>query len=87
MSIRPGGKAWGNILGGGGIVSFFDLADPGFVSGDGLLGLVTAILRLIAYSALGAVALGFAATVCWCLFDGGKWRACEGRSLFWRLMH
>lgn len=68
-------------------MSFFELADPGFVSGDGLLGLVTAILRLIAYSALGAAAAGFAVTVCCCLFDGREWKACEGRSLFWRLMH
>jgi len=68
-------------------VSLLELADSGFIPDDGLLGLVTAILRLIAYSVLGALIVGFVATVCCCLFEGRKWKACEGRSFFWRLMH
>jgi hypothetical protein len=68
-------------------VSLLGLADPGIVPDNGLLGLVTAVLRFIAYSALGAVIVGFAATICCCLLEGKRWKACAGRSLFWRLMH
>jgi hypothetical protein len=68
-------------------VSFLEMADPGFVTDNGLLGLATAILQFIAYSALGVVIVGFAATICCCLFEDRRWKACEGRSLFWRLMH
>lgn len=68
-------------------MSFLELTDPALVPGDGLLGLVMVMLRLIAYSALGAVVVGFAVTFFCCLIDGRKWKACEGRSLFWRLMH
>lgn len=68
-------------------MSLLGLTDPGFVSEGRLLGLVMAILRLIAYSALGTVVVGLAATICCYLFDDRKWKAYEGRSLFWRLTH
>jgi hypothetical protein len=81
------GKASGNLLRGGGIVSLWEVADPHFIPGDGLLGLITTIIRVIAYSALGAAVVGLAAVGCCCLLDGRRGKACAGRSLFWRLMH
>ena len=68
-------------------MSVLDLADPAFIPEDGLVGLVMVIIRLIAYAALAAVALGVVVTFCCCLFDGRKLKACQGRSVFWRLMH
>jgi hypothetical protein len=69
------------------IVSLWEMGDPHFVPDDGLLGLITAIIRIIAYTALGAAVVGLAVSACCYLLDSRKWKACAGRSLFWRLMH
>jgi hypothetical protein len=63
------------------------MADPSLFSADALTGLVYAIIKILAYGAIGIVFAGIVLT-CWCdLFESKKWRRCQGRTEVWRLMH
>ena len=68
-------------------MSLTGLIDPVPIPDDGLASIVSTVIKIVAYSTLGVFLIGIVST-CWCcLFDGKKWKSCEGRSVFWRLMH
>lgn len=61
-------------------MDFLGMADPGVVPGDTLTGLAFAIIKILAYGALGVVALGVVATCLCDLFECRKWRLARGRT-------
>jgi hypothetical protein len=68
-------------------MDFLGMADPGILPTEALTGLAYGIIKILAYGAMGVVFAGIVVT-CWCdLFECKKWRRCQGRSVFWPLIH
>jgi hypothetical protein len=81
------GKRAGDLIEGGGVMNFLEMASQGVLPTDALTGLAYGIIKILAYSAMGVVFAGIVMT-CWCdLFECRKWRRCQGRTEVWRLMH
>jgi hypothetical protein len=68
-------------------MDFLVMADPGVLPTDALTGLVYAIIKILAYSAIGVVFFGIIMTCLCDLFGCRKLRRCHGRSEVWQLIH
>jgi hypothetical protein len=62
------------------------MADPNIVPADALTGLADAIIRTLAFGAMGIVFAGILATCLYNLFECRKLKRCHGRPETWQLM-
>jgi len=62
------------------------MVDPGVVAGGALTGLAFAIIKILAYGALGVVVFGIVATCLCDILECRKWRPARGRAETWQMM-
>jgi hypothetical protein len=68
-------------------MEYLVVAGQGILPADSLMGLAFAIIKIMAFGALGVVAVGIVASCLCDLFECRKWRHDRGRTEAWQLMH